>query len=105
MNKTEFQRSENLSFEIDETLQRRKPKNNKGWAVVIILRSLISVVLSLVLAFSLLWTYAYTILRGPSEDMKERFVLAACEKPYTEWIPHLVLPSDEIEAIMERQGD
>ncbi len=105
MNNNEFQRTENLPFEVDETRERRKPKNKKGNQRIIVVRSLISLGLSLVLIFSLAWTFLYTVAHGPSDLMRERFVTAAAEKDSTKWIPHLVLPSDEIDAILERQGE
>ncbi len=105
MNNNEFQRRENLPFEIDESRERRKPKNKKKGKKIFFARSLISLGLSLVLIFSLAWTLLYTVAHGPSELMRERLVSAAYEKSSTSWIPHLVLPADEIDAILERQGD
>lgn len=105
MNNNEFQRRENLPFEIDETKERRKPKNKRDFKKVIIVRSLISVALSLLLVFCLSWTLIFTIVHGPSEQMRNRFVTEASEKASTSWIPHLVLPKDEIEAILEGEGE
>ncbi len=105
MNNNEFQRTENLPFEIDETKKRRKPKNKRDHKKVIVIRSLISVALSLLLVFSLSWTLLYTIVHGPSEQMRDRFVKEAYEKPSTSWIPHLVLPADEIDSIIEAEGE
>lgn len=103
----EFQRTENLPFEIDETKQRRRPKeeNKRNLGGVIIVRTLISILLSFVLVFTLAWTYAYTVVHGPSEAMKERFVADSSENGLTSWLPHLVLPSDEIDEILERRAD
>ncbi len=105
MNNNEFQRTENLPFEIDETKKRRKPKNKRDCKKVILVRSMISVALSLLLVFSLSWTMLYTIVHGPSKQMRDRLVTEASEKPLTSWIPHLVLPADEIDAILEGEGD
>lgn len=105
MNNNEFIRTENLPFEVDETVARRKPQGNSNLGKTVFLRALVSVVLSFVLVFSLMWTYAYTVVHGPSMKMKEEFVRSAYEKSSTKWIPHLVLPSAEIDAIIERQVD
>jgi hypothetical protein len=37
--------------------------------------------------------------------MKERFVAESSENGLTSWLPHLVLPSDEIDEILERRAD
>ena len=107
MNNNEFQRTENLPFEIDETKARRKPKSKKKKTspAEIIARVIVSVALSALLVFTLAWTYAYTVVHGPSEAMKERFVAEASENAAISWLPHLVLPSDEIEEIIERKVD
>jgi len=105
MNNNEFIRTENLPFEVDETIARRKPYGNKNFGKIIVVRALISAALLLVLAFSLMWTYAYTVVHGPSARMKEEFVCNAYEKASTKWIPHLVLPSAEIDAIIEGRVD
>ncbi|MBO5700827.1 MAG: hypothetical protein J6S71_00145 [Clostridia bacterium] len=107
MNNNEFQRTENLPFEIDETKQRRKPKENnkKTSGTTVVVRILVSIVLSAFLVFTLAWTYAYTVVHGPSEAMKERFVAESSENGLTSWLPHLVLPSDEIDEILERRAD
>ncbi len=107
MNNNEFQRTENLPFEIDETKQRRKPKesNKKTSGTTITVRILVSLVLSVFLVFTLAWTYAYTVVHGPSEAMKERFVAEASGNALTSWLPHLVLPSAEIDEILERGAE
>ena len=103
----EFQRTENIPFEIDETKQRRKPKTKKQKvsAATVIVRVFVSVILSAFLVFTLAWTFAYTVVHGPSEAAKERFVLETSENTLTSWMPYLVLPSDEIEEILERRAD
>lgn len=107
MNNNEFQRTENLPFEIDESKARRKPKSKKKKTspAEIVARVIISVALSALLVFTMAWTYAYTVVHGPSEAMKERFVAEASESGATSWLPRLVLPSDEIEEILERKVD
>lgn len=107
MNNNEFQRTENLPFEVDETKQRRKPKapHKKTSKSEVIVRSLVSIVLSFVLMFTLVWTYAFTVVHGPSEAMKERFIAEASDNALTSWLPYLVISSAEIEEILERKVD
>jgi hypothetical protein len=107
MNNNEFQRTENLPFEIDETQKRRKPKTKKqktSWITVII-RTFVSLVLTCCLVFSLAWTFAYTVVHGPSTAAKERFVSETSENALTAWMPYLVLPEDEINEILERRAE
>ena len=106
MNK-EFQRTENLPFEIDETKRRRKPKTGKQKvsAGTVIIRIIVSLILFAFLLFTLAWTFAYTVVHGPSEAAKERFVSEISENTLTSWLPYLVLPEDEIEEILERRAD
>lgn len=106
MNNNEFQRTENLPFEVDETKLRRKPKTGaKGSSKKeIVVRTLVSLLLTALLCFTLVWTYSYTIVHGPSEAMKERFVLEASENEAISWLPYTLLPADEIEAILEKAG-
>ena len=107
MNNNEFQRTENLPFEIDETKNRRKPKTKKQKTsgITVIIRTLVSLILTFCLVFTLAWTFAYTVVHGPSEAAKERFVSEASENTLTSWLPYLVLPEDEIEKILERRAD
>lgn len=96
----EFQRTENLPFEVDETKQRRKPGGKVDLKMLVIWRILISAALSLLLAALLSWTMLFTILRGPSDLMRERFVAEASENRATSWLPYLVLPANEIDEIL-----
>ena len=103
MNNIEFQRTENLPFEIDETKHRRKPKTkkNKISVATVIVRIFVSLILLAFLVFSLAWTFAYTVVHGPSPAAKELFVEKTAENSLTSWIPYLVLPSGEIAEIIE----
>ncbi len=93
----------NKSFEVDENQNRRKPKNNRGIFGVIALRSAISILLAVLLIFTLAWTWLYTIAYGPSDAMRERLVLESHDAG-ADWIPALVLPDELIEEILGREG-
>ncbi len=92
------------SFEVDETQNRRKPKQGQGLWLTVTVRVLISVLLTAILFACLAWTWLYTIAHGPSDAMRQRLVIESYEAG-AEWIPALVLPSDEIDSILRKAGD
>lgn len=110
MNNNELQTAQNFTFEIDETLERRKPKSAKqgndepkacrGAAKTVAVRALVSLLLTLVLMASLLWTLLFTVAHGPSESMRDLLVVSAMRTSATQWIPYLVLSEAEIEEIV-----
>lgn len=91
---------ENGSFEIDETQKRRKPRENGKTVKIVIGRSLISLGLTLLLILSLVWTLLFTIAHGPSESLRDLLVMSAMQASATKWVPYLVLPAEEVDAII-----
>ena len=100
MNNNEIQPTVNNTFDIDESQNRRKPKANRGLVKTIILRTLISVGLTAVLAFSLLWTLMYTVAHGPSESLRDLLVMSAMQASATKWVPYLVLSPEDVDSII-----
>lgn len=96
----ELQTNENNSFEIDESKNRRKPKAKGGLLKTVIVRTLISLGLTLLLLFVLLWTLMYTIAHGPSESFRDLLVMSAMQASATKWVPYLVLTPEDVDAII-----
>ncbi len=100
MNNNEIQKSDNESVEIDETRDRRRPKSGGGLIKTVIIRTLISVGLTLLLLLTLLWTLMYSVAHGPSESLRDLLVMSAMQASATKWVPYLVLTSEEVDAII-----
>ena len=100
MNVNEFQTRIDEPFE-EGTGQRRRPSEKKCRKDVIVFRSVVSLLLALLLAASLGWTWLYTVVHGPSETYRDEIVNRAMSKASTKWIPYLVLPASEINSIMQ----
>jgi hypothetical protein len=88
-------------FEGEGIGQRRKPAEKKCHTEIIISRSIISLLLALLLIASLGWTWLFSVVHGPSETYRDEIVSRAMSKSSTKWIPYLVLPANEIDAIMQ----
>ncbi len=101
MNINEFAARIDEPFEGDGIGPRRKPVEKKCNTEVIISRSVISLLLALLLIASLGWTWLFSVVHGPSETYRDEIVSRAMSKSGTKWIPYLVLPASEIDAIMQ----
>lgn len=101
MNINEFGARIDEPFEGDGIGQRRKPAQKKCPTEVIVSRSVISLLLVLLLIASLAWTWLFTVVHGPSETYRDEIVNRAMSNPSTKWIPYLVLPASEIDAILQ----
>lgn len=101
MNINEFQTRIDEPFDGDGSKQRRRPCEKKVDIKVISVRVIASILLTLLLAASLGWTWLYTVAKGPSETYRDNFVRDMMASDSTKWIPYLVLPSSEIDSIMQ----
>lgn len=101
MNINEFQTRIDEPFDGDGSKQRRRPSEKKIDKKVIAVRIIASILLTLLLAASLGWTWLYTVAKGPSDTYRDNFVRDMMASDSTKWIPYLVLPASEIDSIMQ----
>ncbi len=100
MNNNEIQINENKSPETGVKVRRRRPRSGRGLLKAVIVRTLISIALTLLLVFLLLWTLMYSIAHGPSESLRDLLVMSAMQASATKWVPYLVLSAEDVEAII-----
>ena len=91
---------ERIDEPFDGALPRRAPTESIASKKVIVSRTVISLVLALLLVASLAWTWLFTIMHGPSETYRNEMVHSYNGNELTKWIPYLVLPASEVEAII-----
>lgn len=101
MNINEFGARVDEPFDDNGEKQRRKPSQKKCSPDVIISRAVISCLLAILLIVSLSWTWLFSVVYGPSETYRDELVARTMSKSSTKWIPYLVLPASEIDAIMQ----
>jgi hypothetical protein len=83
----------------DESKYRRTASGSVT-ADVIVGRILVSILLVILLAATLMWSLLYTIANGPSEDYRVKLVTDAAASDATKWIPYTVLPAEEVDEIL-----
>ena len=85
-------------------VKRRKPRGSKktGGKYRVLRRVLISLGLTIVLLFLLVWLLVFSVAHGPSESMRDLLVTSAMQASATKFVPYLVLPASEVEDIMTR---
>ena len=91
---------ERIDEPFDGDSQRRKPAERKCAKKVILSRTVISLILALLLVASLAWTWLFTIMHGPSITYRNEMVHRYNANDLTGWVPYLVLPASEVEAII-----
>ena len=91
---------ERIDEPFDGDSLRRIPAESRCPKKTIILRSIISLILALLLVATLAWTWLFTIMYGPSETYRNEMVHKYNENAITKWVPYLVLPASEVEAII-----
>lgn len=108
MNNSELEKNivgGNADAEFDENISRRKPKPKGSLAKKVVCRFFISLGLALVLIFTLVWTLLYSVAHGPSESLRDLLVMSAMQASATKWVPYLVLPAEEVEAIIKNSNE
>ena len=84
---------------------RRIPKNKKPIKPLtfkrVVLRSLLVIFTSIMLAIITIASACTVICYGPSESLRNMLVLSAKQASATKWIPHLFMPNEMIEKILQ----
>ncbi len=77
----------------------RKPKNVKLRHAVA--KTAVSLLLVAAMLLILIWSLAFAVAHGASPALRDSLVIAAKQASATKWVPHLVLSSAEIDAIVK----
>ena len=104
MNLNEYKKRIDDPFDSDESKYRRTAGNCVVSGEVIAIRVLVSILLAILLAATLMWSLLYTIANGPSEDYRDKLVTDAAASGWAKWIPYTLLPSEEVDGIINGAG-
>ena len=99
MSVNEYKKRIDDPFDTDSSKYRRSSGNGAS-AGVIAVRVIVSLLLVVLLAATLMWSLLYTIANGPSEAYRNKLVTDAYASDAAWWIPYTVLPADEVDRIV-----
>ena len=99
MSVNEYKQRIDDPFDSDSSKYRRRAGRGSV-AGVVIARIFISLLLIILLAATLMWSFLYTIANGPSDAYRNKLVTDAAASDLTSWIPYTVLPAEEVDRII-----